>query len=121
MDIILGKERRRWSEDDKRAIVAETLAAGEVTSVARRHGANPSMVFSWRKRLLDESRPSERPPAFMPVILPPPETQSCNPPAVASSGAATLDVEFSCGARLRVTGAVDPDLVAGVVRALRRA
>jgi hypothetical protein len=43
MDIILGKERKRWSEDQKREIVAETIAAGEVTGVARRHGANPSM------------------------------------------------------------------------------
>lgn len=42
MDIILGKERKRWSKDQKREIVAETLAAGEVASVARRHGANSS-------------------------------------------------------------------------------
>jgi transposase-like protein len=51
VDIILGRERRRWPLEVKRAIVAETIASGEVSSVARRHGAAPSMVFAWRKQL----------------------------------------------------------------------
>jgi transposase len=121
MDIILGKERKRWSEDQKREIVAETFAAGEVTSVARRHGANPSMVFGWRKRLLGEQRASEaQAPAFMPVALAPPA--SPEPPPMASAlQAPTIDLAFACGAHLRVTGAVDPELVAGIVKALRRA
>lgn len=115
MDIILGKERKRWSDDQKREIVAETVAAGEVTSVARRHGANPSMVFGWRKRFLEEQRPSA-PPTFMPVALPLAEQ-----PPHATTETPTVDLAFACGARLRVTGAVDPDLVAGIVKALRRA
>ena len=119
MDIILGKERRRWSEDAKRAIVAETLAAGEVASVARSHGANPSMVFSWRKRFLEEQRPVGAMPGFMPVAL---ATATAAEPSVTVAGdTPTIDVAFSCGARLRVTGAVDPNLVAGIVKALRRA
>jgi transposase len=117
MDIILGKERKRWSEDQKREIVAETFAAGEVTSVARRHGANPSMVFGWRKRFLAEQRTSQtHAPAFMPIALAPPAA----PPSLASDAPA-IDVEFVCGARLRVTGAVDPELVAHIVKALKRA
>ncbi len=114
MDIILGKERKRWSEDQKREIVAETVAAGEVTSVARRHGANPSMVFGWRKRFLEEQRPST-PSSFMPVALP------TAPQPHAATETPTIDLAFACGARLRVTGAVDADLVAGIVKALRRA
>lgn len=120
MDIILGTERRRWSEDQKREMVAETFAPGEtVTGVARRHGANPSMVFSWRKRWLDAQREEGMPgPAFMPVALAPPAQQE--PPAGAPFSAPTIDIELTCGARLRVTGAVDANLVAGVVKALRR-
>jgi transposase len=129
MDVILGKERRRWSEDQKREIVAETLAPGEtVTGVARRHGANPSMVFSWRKRLIEEQRAHEAPqPAFMPIALAPCQPGQRagpvqeGPPANAAPDAPTIDVAFACGARLRVTGAVDPDLVAGIVKALKRA
>jgi transposase len=115
MDIILGKERKRWSDDQKREIVAETVAAGEVTSVARRHGANPSMMFGWRKRFLEEQDPPA-PPTFMPVAL----SASAAPPHAATE-TPTIDLAFACGARLRVTGAVDADLVAGIVKALRRA
>lgn len=115
MDIILGKERKRWSDNQKREIVAETVAAGEVTSVARRYGANPSMVFGWRKRFLEEQRPPT-PPAFMPVALP-----VAAQPTHAATETPTIDLAFACGARLRVTGAVDADLVAGIVKALRRA
>lgn len=115
MDIILGKERKRWSEDRKREIVAETVAAGEVAGVARRYGANPSMVFGWRKRLLEEQRPA-LPPSFMPVALPVAEA-----PTHVAAETPTIDLAFACGARLRVTGAVDADLVAGIVKALRRA
>ena len=95
--------------------MAETVASGEVTSVARRHGANPSMVFGWRKRLLEEQRPPA-PPTFMPVALPT-ATQSTH----AATETPTIDLAFACGARLRVTGAVDADLVAGIVKALKRA
>jgi transposase len=50
VEVILGKERRRWSEDDKRALVAETFVEGEtVHGVARRHSVSSSMLFSWRK------------------------------------------------------------------------
>jgi transposase-like protein len=40
-----------WSEDEKRALVAETVVDGAtVNSVARRHNINPSMLFGWRKQ-----------------------------------------------------------------------
>lgn len=36
MDIILGQARRHWSEDEKRALVAETFVAVQpVNAVAR--------------------------------------------------------------------------------------
>lgn len=121
MDIILGNERKRWSEDQKREIVAETIAAGEVTGVARRHGANPSMVFGWRKRFLAEQRTCEtQPPAFMPIALAPPAPAE-RPASNGACDTPTIDLAFACGARLRVTGAVDPELVAGIVKALKRA
>lgn len=84
--------------------------------MARRHGANPSMVFGWRKRLLEEQRPSA-PPSFMPVALPAPGERRAH----AAAETPTIDLAFACGVRLRVSGAVDADLVAGIVKALRRA
>jgi len=46
--------RRVYTADEKRRIVEETRAPGQsVSSVSRRFGVSPSMVFKWR-RLADE-------------------------------------------------------------------
>lgn len=117
MDIILGRERRRWPLEVKRAIVAETVASGEVSSVARRHGAAPSMVFAWRKQLgapplrqgraSTEAEASAASPDFALVSL------SGSPTA---SGA--IEVEIGREIRMRMTGCVDPALAAAVAKAL---
>jgi transposase len=50
VEIFHERARRRWSEADKRRLVAETLAPGEtVHGVARRYGINTSQLFTWRK------------------------------------------------------------------------
>jgi len=44
------QRRRRWSAEEKAAIVQETYAPGtSVSYVARRHGVAPSQVFQWRR------------------------------------------------------------------------
>jgi transposase-like protein len=51
VEIILGQKRRRWSEDEKRALVAETFVNGQtVNGVARRHNISRSMLLGWRKQ-----------------------------------------------------------------------
>src|SRR5262249_24546980 len=52
VEIISAKEpRRRWSEEEKRRLVAEAFAPGAVTShVARLHVVATSCLFAWRKR-----------------------------------------------------------------------
>src|SRR3712207_9559214 len=50
VEIFRGQARRRWSEADKRRLVAETFGPGAtVHGVARRHGVSPSQLFAWRK------------------------------------------------------------------------
>ena len=50
VEIFRGQARRRWSEADKRRLVAETIGPGAtVHGVARRHGVSPSQLFAWRK------------------------------------------------------------------------
>ncbi len=122
MDIILGKERRRWSEDVKRAIVADTIATGEVTAVARRHGCAPSMVFAWRKQFgapaCGERTPSLRAAGrsdagaaqdFALVTL----TGSS-----ARAAPGEIEIEFGADIRLRISGAVDPSLASAIAKAL---
>jgi transposase len=51
IEIFRGQARRRWSDEAKRRLVAETLVPGAaVHAVAQRHGVNISQLFTWRKR-----------------------------------------------------------------------
>jgi|TARA_Y100000813_G_scaffold115541_1_gene82732 transposase len=54
---ILGQERRRrWSTEEKLAMVRESLEPGQsVSVVARRNGINPNQLFHWRKLYQDGS------------------------------------------------------------------
>lgn len=51
IEVITGAgERRRWSEDEKALAVEELLAPDAILfQVARRHGAMPQQLFTWRR------------------------------------------------------------------------
>ena len=55
VEIITGvARRRRFTTEQKIAVVAETMQPGmSISYVARRHGLSPSLVFRWR-RLMTE-------------------------------------------------------------------
>ena len=100
---IVAETRRLWSIEEKRAIVAEASPAGtNVSEVARRHGASPSLVFRWMKKLA-AATPS-RAPTFVPVMLPAPAVE----PAMQSSiDVGRIEIELVNGRRVRVAGDVD--------------
>src|SRR5215213_5556057 len=60
--------RRRWTDEEKAWIVAESLdPASTVSAVARRYGLHPSQLFVWRQRF---AAPAAREaPAFVPVVV----------------------------------------------------
>src|ERR1700686_2033136 len=63
--------RRRWSDEVKGRIVAESYAPGAVVSeVARRHGISLQHLFAWRKaaRAGLLSLPADEAPLFVPVV-----------------------------------------------------
>jgi transposase len=46
--------RRRWTIEEKRRIVLETMEAGmSVPRVAQRYALNPNLVFTWRRQYRD--------------------------------------------------------------------
>ena len=131
IEVITGVERRRkWSAQEKAAIVAECLAEGAVVSeVARRHGLNPQQVFSWRARLRDAIKgpapPSDATLAFVPAVA---EDEPLSPvapalPAVVAMSAAGVDpapIEIALGGVIvRVRGEADPRALTTVLKALR--
>jgi transposase len=131
IEVITGVERRRkWSAQEKAAIVAESLAEGAVVSeVARRHGLNPQQVFGWRARLRNAANgsapSSDATPMFVPAIV---EDEPASPaaptlPAVVAMGAADVapaPIEIALGGVVvRVRGEVDPRALTTVLKALR--
>ena len=66
------RRARRWSEADKRRIVAESYAPGvTVASVARRRDLNANLLFDWRRKFRQQDG-EPRSSAFVPVVVAPP-------------------------------------------------
>lgn len=118
MDIILGKERRLWSDADKRQIVLETFTSGATClAVARRHQVSTSMVFCWRKKLRAELGFPEAaaPVRFAPLAL----IGDSAPPAQCALGA-IIDIDLGGAGRVKISGAAGGELVVAILKALTR-
>jgi transposase len=105
VEVYAGAGRKRWPDDLKARIAAESLEPGAiVTDVARRHGCRPQQVHDWRRRarlgqlVLPASADTL---SFVPVV-----SDSALPAAEPSAlpEAAIVTVEFQ-GARVEVRGA----------------
>lgn len=129
IEIFRGQARRRWSDEAKRRLVAETLVPGAtVHAVAQRHGVNTSQLFTWRKRFRAElSLPAIEPagPAFAAVELAPVPGASeiagaplTGTDSVTSGG--LIEIDLPQGGRVRILGAVEPAVVTAALRALMR-
>jgi transposase len=131
IEVITGVERRRkWSAQEKAAIVAESLAEGAVVSeVARRHGLSPQQLFGCRAQLRDAvngaTPSSDATPAFVPAIVEnePPSPAAPALPAVVAMGAggvAPAPIEIALGGVIvRVRGEADPRALTTVLKVLR--
>ena len=62
IEIITGRERRRrYSAEQKLALVEETMQSGmTVSAVARLHGVSPSLLFKWRQLMSQGGRAAVR-------------------------------------------------------------
>lgn len=115
VEVITSVERRRrWSEAEKQAILADA-AATSVSSAARKAGVAASLVFRWRRQLdMNEIALSAPSPAaasaFAPVRI--------APQAASPAGPGTIEIELASGARLRITGAVDVATLSVAIAAL---
>jgi len=67
---IVADVRRRWSDEEKQAIVAEAAFPGaNVSAVARRHGIKPSLLFRWRRKAREGGTAPSSERAFLPVAV----------------------------------------------------
>jgi len=114
-----GGERRRrfWAAEEKRRIVAESLANGaSAAEVARRYGLNANLLFTWRRRLAASE--AREPPAILPVTIAPMPAPALLAPPAGMTGRMEITL---CGGEKIVVGAdVEAAALARVIAALRR-
>jgi len=122
VDIRVGVgRRRRWSDEAKGRIVAESFAACAVVSeVARRHDLSPQHLFAWRKaaRAGLLSLPADEAAMFVPVVTESRHDGAAAAAAAHGSGAITIEI---AGAVVRVEPGVDPCCLRDVLRAVKAA
>ena len=117
VEVITGREgRRRFNDAEKQQLVEEAFQPDvRATDVARRHGMDVSLLYRWR-RLMFGRRP--RLPAFTPVAVVESAATPEAPPISARAAIGVIEIEFSGGARVRITGTVESSTLASVVAAL---
>src|SRR5687767_2202549 len=73
VEVITGVgRRRRWTDEEKAQIVAESLdPVTTASAVARRYGLHASQLFTWRQQLQRRASSAEPigGPGFVPVLL----------------------------------------------------
>lgn len=135
IELITGDAKRRiWTEEEKTQILAESFQPGaKVSDVARRHGMNRGLLWTWRYQARKRGVGGEQ--RFVPVRI---VEESAAPPAAmvgpsavsaaaaaapdgmkAGSPAGTIEIEIG-GARVRISGAVDTALLRQVLTQLGR-
>jgi transposase len=126
--------RRKWSTEEKAALLAEVEAeGGRVGMVARRRGLSESLLYNWRsvaKASVARNEPEPmafraigvigRPREAAPALLVAPE------PAPATAGhrderASRIEIALPNGVRLRVNGSVSEKALSRVLRAVKGA
>jgi transposase len=119
IEVLTGPGRRRkWSDDDKARVIAETMEPGaKVTEVARRWQVSPQQVFDWRRQARKAAVVASEFPAFVPIV---PEASTCSsgPPIATMRTSPPVEVKLA-GAVLRVAAGTDEALLAMVLRAIR--
>jgi transposase len=113
------RRRRLWSDDEKRQIVAETLAPGaSVSIVARRHDLNANMLFTWRRQIgASVLLPAGDAMTFVPAAI----TTEAAPTAPPDSPlAGRMEVVLADGDRIITGKDVDAAALARVVKVLSR-
>jgi transposase len=113
--ITRGERRRRWSPEQKQAIVLESVSSGvPLTAIARKYGIGTGLLYSWRHQLLTR-RPGPA-PCFARVEM------SGEQPRPAGSIAAPyglIEIVLPGGTSVRVDAQVDEPSLRRVLSALR--
>jgi transposase len=124
LEVINTGRRRRFTEDEKLRIVAESFAGrGQASATARQYGISRSLLNRWRKSvrqgLHDQKQTDGFVPAFvMPEALVP--VKQVTPPAATEHPVAPpsgrMEIVAANGRRVIVDGSVDVEVLLRIMR-----
>ncbi|MGH7169219.1 MAG: IS66-like element accessory protein TnpA [Gemmataceae bacterium] len=111
------REKRHWSREEKRRIVAESFAPGaSVSVVARRHDLSANMLFAWRRGAKRTDTKVEALPGFIPARIS--EEPAGLPRAPTTDPAGRMEIVLESGTRVIVAADVDAMALRRVVKVL---
>ena len=110
VEVLVGPERRRrWSVEQKQAIVGAAFGPGAVVrDVARQADVTPSLIYRWRRDIRAAAN------GFAQVLVAPAGD------GIAVAPVPEIEIEFAGNARVRIPASVSPALAAAIVEALAR-
>jgi transposase len=137
VEIVARVERRRkWSAEEKAALVAEIAAeGGKVRLVARRHRIAESLLYNWRAAWKAAASAAASPGSaeFVPLgvfhhadkadmaMLRSPDAARMPPAAASDARSGAIDIALPNGSRVSVDTFVNEQALARVLRAMKGA
>ena len=117
LEVIATGSRRRWSDEEKRRILAEALSAPRnVSATARRHALSPGQLFTWCRLAREGKLAGNGDIGFAPVLIAP-ETGTLSS---FRTNAGVMEIELAGGRRVRIDASVDAAALRRVIDALER-
>ena len=113
--ITRGERRRRWSAEEKQAIVAESATPNvSIAGIARKHGIGTGQLYAWRHQFLVNHPGKAVSFARVELLSEPPRLAGPAPP-----GSGLIEIVLPGGATVRVDAQVDEQALRRVLGALR--
>lgn len=123
--LITGPERRRrWSGQERLAILSEAFAPGaSPIEVARRHEISSGLLYTWRKKALAYQAPPDgtAAPVFLPAFVIAPEPPIGSPAAAPADNlpVPAIEVHFKRGVTVHIEAGVPEMLITATLKALQ--
>ena len=118
LEVVETGRRRRWSEDEKFKIVAESLRAPrQISATARQHGVSRSLLIKWRRSFRPERHDVDgQPIGFVPAMV----VAETAPTVPAAPAWGRMVIVIANGRRVIVDAGVDAAALARVLEVLER-
>ena len=101
---VVADTRRRWSREEKLAIVTEASGSCvNISAVARRHGIKPALLYRWRKEFGESTKPSV---SLVPVVLED-RAPAPKPASVSTCAGGTVEITLANGRTIKVPTSLD--------------